>query len=65
MTYAISLRFLGLILRVLRLEVSVWISENIGKGYDFLSGLQQLYSKGKRLREFEGICKRLPEFEEI
>jgi len=28
----ISLRFLGIILRVLRLEVSVWISQSIGKG---------------------------------
>jgi hypothetical protein len=27
-----SLRFLGIILRVLRLEVSVWISQTIGKG---------------------------------
>ncbi len=28
----ISVRFLCIILRVLRLEVSVWISETIGKG---------------------------------
>jgi hypothetical protein len=30
-----SLRFLGIILIVLRLEVSVWISETIGKGVWF------------------------------
>jgi hypothetical protein len=31
----ISLRFLGIILRVLRLEVSVWIFLTIGKGIWF------------------------------
>jgi hypothetical protein len=30
-----SLRFLGIILRVLRLEVSVWISLTTGKGVRF------------------------------
>jgi hypothetical protein len=31
----ISLKFLGIILRVLRVEVSVWISKTIGKGVWF------------------------------
>jgi hypothetical protein len=30
--YTISLRFLGTIMRVFRLEVSVWIPETIGRG---------------------------------
>jgi hypothetical protein len=33
-----SLRFLGIILRVLKLDVSVWISQTIGMGVWFLSG---------------------------
>jgi hypothetical protein len=33
-----NIQFLGIILRVLRLEVSVWISETIGKWIWFLSG---------------------------
>jgi hypothetical protein len=31
----ISLRFLGIILTMFRLEVSVWISETVGKGVWF------------------------------
>jgi hypothetical protein len=52
----ISLRFPGTILRVLRLEVSVWISYHWERGmvfYQFSSFL--LYRNGKRLREFEEI----------
>ncbi len=57
----ILLRFLGIILRVLRIEVSVWISQTIGKGVWFsirffsflLYSVQWLnYRNCKRLREF-------------
>jgi hypothetical protein len=45
------LRFLSIISRVLRLEVSVWISKTIGKGvpYGFLSGF--FLSPLQKLRE--------------
>jgi hypothetical protein len=53
----ITLRFLGIILRVLRLGVSVWICETIRKGgmvsIRFSSFF--LYRNCKRLREFEEI----------
>jgi hypothetical protein len=44
---------MGIILSVLRLEVSVWISETIGKGVWVSSFL--LYINCKRLRKFEEI----------
>jgi hypothetical protein len=58
-----SLRFLGIILRVLKLEVSVWISQTIGMGVWFfirgflLSPLQCTVTalETKRLREFEEV----------
>jgi hypothetical protein len=70
----ILLRFLGIILRVLRLEVPVWISETIGKGAWFSirfsscplqCTVTELYKYVRGLSEFEEICKRLCEFEEI
>ncbi len=59
----ISLRFLGIILRVLRLKVSAWSSETAGKRVwfsirfsSFLYSVQQLNCRNcKRLREFEEI----------
>jgi hypothetical protein len=53
----ITLRFLGIILRVLRLEVSVWISYTIGKGVWFSIRFSSflLYRNCKRLREFVEI----------
>jgi hypothetical protein len=63
----ISFRFLGIILRVLRLEVSVWmdfLNHREEELYVFLSGfppfsfysIQQLTSRNcKRLRDFEEI----------
>ncbi len=54
----IPLRFLGIILRVLRVEVSVWISKTIGKGGGMvfyqvflLSPLQCTVTELKKLRE--------------
>jgi hypothetical protein len=48
----ITLRFLGIILRVLRLEVSVWISKTIGKGgwFSIRFFFFLLYRNCKRLR---------------
>ncbi len=53
----ITLRLLGIILRGLRLEVSVWISKFIGKGVRFSIRFSSLllYRNCKRLREFEEI----------
>jgi hypothetical protein len=64
------LRLLGINLRVLRLEVSVWTSKTIGREYGFLSGFPPssftVYSKfteeiHKRLRgkavECRGDCE--------
>ncbi len=68
------MRFLGIILRVLRLDVSVWISEAIGRGVWLLQGFPPfsftVYSKFteeicKRLREFEEMRQSLREFEAI
>ncbi len=57
----ILLRFLGIILRVLRLEVSLWIFLKHRKGgYGFLSGFPPFYFLG-----YSRNCKRLREFEEI
>jgi hypothetical protein len=52
-----TLRLLGLILRGLRLEVSVWISKTKGKGVWFSIRFSSLllYRNCKRLREFEEI----------
>ncbi len=51
------MRFLGITLRVLRLEVSVWISEGGMVSIRFSSFL--LYNKNcKRFREFEEIERK-------
>ncbi len=52
----ISFWFLCIILRVLRLEVSVWISQIVGKGVWFSIRFSSflLCRNWKRLREFEG-----------
>jgi hypothetical protein len=69
----ILLRFLGMILRTLRLEVSLYISETIGKGvwfsfrfppFSFTVNCNWTVEICKRLREFEDIHKRLCEVEE-
>jgi hypothetical protein len=53
----ITLRLLGIILRGLRLEVSVWISKTKRKGVWFSIRFSSLllYRNCKRLREFEEI----------
>ena len=54
---AITLRFLGIILKVLRLEVSAWIILTIGKDVWFSIRFSSflIYRNFKRLREFEEI----------
>jgi hypothetical protein len=51
------LRFLGITLRVLILEVSVWTSKTTGKGvwFSIRFSFFLLYRNCKRLREFEEI----------
>jgi hypothetical protein len=51
------LRFLGITLRVLRLEVSEWISKTKGKGVWFSMSFPSFLTYRN--------CKRLCEFEEI
>ncbi len=53
----ISMSFLGIILRVLRLEVSVWLSQTLGKWVCFSVRLSSLLLNRN--------CNRLREFEEI
>ncbi len=59
----ITLRLLGIILRGLRLEVSVWISKTIGKGVWFYIRFSSvlLYRNCKRLRVFEEILSKAVE----
>jgi hypothetical protein len=59
------LRFLGILLRFLRLEVSVWFLNHREGGLVFY----QVYINStveicNRLHEFKEICKRFREFEE-
>jgi hypothetical protein len=59
-----SMWFLGTILRVLRLEVSIWVSWTIGNGVLFsIRFFSFLLYPAKKLN-FRN-CKRLREFEEI
>ena len=59
MNITVSLCFLGIILRVLRLEIFVWISKTIGKG-----GGVTFYIRFSSFLHYRN-CKRLREFEEI